>query len=154
MIMKHLPCLPAMVCLMLLLSAMPARGQTAAEMESLLDTGEITCAQAAYFVLAAVLENPPENPEAAFGIALEEGSLPAESERGGSITMGGLSLLIMKNFNIEGGLMYRIFPFGRYAYREMTGRGFIEGRSYSTSPVSGEQFLRILENVLNKREGE
>jgi hypothetical protein len=139
---------------MLLFSAMTAHGQTAAEMEGLLDAGEITCAQAAYFVLAAALEDPPQNPEAAFALALEQGCLPAESESGGGITMGGFSLLLMKAFDIKGGLLYRLFPRGRYAFREMSSRGFIEGRSYSTFPVSGEQFLRILENVLDKRETE
>jgi hypothetical protein len=148
--MKNLPCLPALVCAMLLLSV-TAWGQSAAEMESLLDAGEITCSQAAYFVLAAALEDPPQNPEAAFGMVLEQGWLPANSKSGGSITLGGLSLLLMKAFDIKGGLMYRFFPLDRYAYREMIGRGFIEGRSYSTFTVSGEQFLRILENVLNER---
>jgi hypothetical protein len=139
---------------MLLFSTMTAWGQTAAEMESLSGAREITCAQAAYFVLAAALEDPPQNPQAAFGMALEQGCLPANSKSNGSITMGGFSLLLMKAFNIKGGLMYRLFPVGRYAYREMNSRGFIEGRSYSTFTVSGEQFLRILENVLNKRETE
>jgi hypothetical protein len=137
---------------MLLFSAMAVWGQTAAEIESLLDTGKITCAQAAYFVFAAALEDPPQNPEAAFVMALEQGCLPANSESNGSITMGGFSLLLMKAFDIKGGLMCRLFPRGRYAYREMMSRGFIEGRSYSTFTVSGEQFLRILESVLNKRE--
>jgi hypothetical protein len=151
--MKQLPCLPALVCAMLLFSA-AAWGQSAAEMESLLDAGEITCSQAAYFVLAAALDDPPQNPEAAFGMARERVWLPAKAESNGSITLGGLSLLLMKAFDIQGGLMYRFFPLDRYAYREMIGRGFIEGRSYSTFTVSGEQFLRILENVLNKRETE
>jgi hypothetical protein len=142
-----------MVCAMLLLSA-AAWGQSAAEMEGLLDAGEITCAQAAYFVLAAALDDPPQNPETAFGMALEQGWLPANSKNGDSVSLGGLSLLLMKAFDIKGGLMYRLLPFGRYAYREMAGQGFIEGRSYSTFTVSGEQFLRILENVLNKRETE
>jgi hypothetical protein len=136
---------------MLLFSVMAAHGQTAAEMESLLDVGEITYAQAAYFVLAAALEDPPQNPEAAFALALEQGWLPAKSKSNSNITMGSFSLLLMQAFDIKGGLMYRLFPRGRYAFREMTGRGFIEGRSYSTLPVSGEQFLRILENALDKR---
>jgi hypothetical protein len=139
---------------MLLFSAMAARGQNAAEMESLLDAGEITCAQAAYFVFAAAFYNPPQNPQAAFDMALEEGYLPPNSESSNSITMAGLSLLLMKAFDIEGGLMYRLEARSRYAYREMISRGFIEGRSYSTFAVSGEQLLRIVENILAKRETE
>jgi hypothetical protein len=143
-----------MVCALFLFSAAAARGQSAADMESLLDTRKITCAQAAWFVLAAVQEEPPHNPEAAFDMAMERGWLPAKSTGNGGITLGGLSLLVMKALDIKGGLMCRIFPTGRYAYREMISRGFIEGRSYSTSAVSGEQFLRIVENALATGTGE
>jgi hypothetical protein len=49
--------------------------------------------------------------------------------------------------------MYRLFPGSRYAHREMTGRGFIEGRAYPGQNVSGEQFLRILERTSPKGAG-
>jgi hypothetical protein len=146
--------LRAALCAVFLFSAAAARGQTAADLESLLDTEAVTCAQAAWLVLAAVQDEPPHNPEAAFNTALANTWLPAKSESGGAITLGGLSLLMVKALNIKGGLMYRIFPLGRYAYREMISRGFIEGRAYSTSTVSGEQLLRIVETVLAKRETE
>jgi hypothetical protein len=139
-----------LTCLFLCLSA-GAWGQTAAETEKLLAAGEITFAQAAYFTLASALENPPEDPEAAFSLAREKGWLPAGAGSGTALTLSGLSLLMMKTFNLEGGLMYRLFPGGRYAYREMINRGFIEGRSYPGMNVSGERFLRILGNVLAER---
>jgi hypothetical protein len=137
---------------MLLLSVKAAHDQTAADIEKLLDVEEITCSQAAYFVLAAVMENPPPNPEAAFVLAHENGWLPAKAESGGGITLGGLSLLMMKAFNQQlaqaSGLMYRLFPGSRYAYRAMASQGFIEGRAYPGQNVSGGQFLRILERVI------
>jgi hypothetical protein len=139
--------LPLIVTLILSGAAL-ARGQSAADMESLLETGEISFSQAAYFTLAAAPENPPENPEAAFALARERGWLPAKAESGSALTLGDLSLLMVKAFHLEGGLLYRLFPVSRYAYREMTSRGFIEGRSYPDSKVSGERFLRILEKVL------
>jgi hypothetical protein len=137
---------------MLLLSAMAAQGQTAADIERLLDAQEITCSQAACFVLAASLENPPPGPEAAFALAREKGWLPAKAEGMSGITLGGLSLLMMKAFNIQGGLMYRLFPGSRYAYRAMASRGFIEGPAFPGQRVSGGQFLRILERVLAEGE--
>jgi hypothetical protein len=149
--MKHPSCLPAMVCVMLLLSSRTAQGQTAADMENLLAAGEITASQAAYFTLAAALETPPEDPGAAFAMAREKGWLPARAESGGALTLGGLSFLLMKTFNLKGGLLYRLFPGGRYAHRELAGRGVIEGRTYPGRNVSGEQFLRILGNVLAER---
>jgi hypothetical protein len=151
--MKHPPGFPVLLCAMLLFSVTAAYGQSAAELESLLETGEITCSQAAYLVLAAA-EAPQANPEAAFAAAREKGWLPVKAESGDSITLSGLSLLMMKAFDLKGGLMYRFFPGGRYAYRTMTSRGFIEGRSYPTLKVSGEQFLQILGNILAERGNE
>ncbi|MDR1428650.1 MAG: hypothetical protein LBI85_00035 [Spirochaetaceae bacterium] len=136
-----------MVSAMVLFAA-AAYGQTAAETESLLDAGEISFSQAAYFTLASVVETPPDDPEAAFAEAGKRGWLPAGADGGGSVTLGDLSLLLVKAFNLKGGLMYRFFPSSRYAYREMTSRGFIEGRAYPDLKVSGELFLRILGNIL------
>jgi hypothetical protein len=144
---KHPHRVTLITCVFLLLSV-AAYGQTAADMESLLEAGEITVSQAAYVTLAAALESPPENPEAAFDLAREKGWLPAKAEGGSALTQSVLSLLVMKSFNLKGGLLYRLFPGGRYAYREISGRGFIEGRSYPNLKVSGEQFLRILGKVI------
>jgi hypothetical protein len=54
----------------------------------------------------------------------------------------------MKAFNIKGGFMYSLFPGPRYAYRELAYRKIITGRSYSTTRVSGERLLRILNRAL------
>ena len=128
--------------------------QSAQEIEQLLETAEITYAQAAYFTLALALDNPPESGEAAFDFALENGWLPGSAEGDGSATLGGLSLLVMKAFNLEGGMMYWLLGNSRYAYREMTRRRFIEGRAYPTLKVSGERFLEILGNVLAVKGGQ
>jgi hypothetical protein len=127
-----------------------AWAQTAAELERLLDTKEITYGEAAYFTLASVMENPPGNPPIAFALALEKGWLPDNAGFDGSIKLRNLSLFMMKAFNLEGGLMYRIFPGPRYAYREMTRQGFIEGRAYPGFTVSGERFLLILGKLLSR----
>lgn len=145
--MKGRFCLAAGV--FLILSASFVHAQTAAEMEGLLDTEEITHIQAAWFTLASVLETPPPDQAAAFALAQERGWLPANAEPGGPVKLRNLSLLLMKAFDLEGGLMYRLFPGPRYAYREMKARGFIEGRSYPGFAVSGERFLQILGNVLS-----
>jgi hypothetical protein len=137
---------------LVLSGAVLAWGQSAADMESLLQTGEINFSQAAFFVLASVSGSPPENPEAAFVLAGERNWLPAGAESTKALSLGELSLLMVRAFNLEGGLLYRIFPVSRYAYRGMISRGFIEGRSYSGSRVSGEQFLGILEKVLAEGE--
>jgi hypothetical protein len=145
------------ITLALLFCAVLVWGQSAGEMERLLNTSEISCADAAYFVLQSRLENPPQNSQAAFSLALEKGWLSKKSgpdKPDSLVTMADISFLIMRAFKLEGGLMYRLFPGGRYAYREMISMGFIEGRLYSGSKVSGGQFLQILGNVLSTQENE
>jgi hypothetical protein len=100
------------------------------------------------------LESSPADGEAAFQFARAQGWIPSQAKDTDSVTLGALSLLMMKAFNLEGGLLYRLFPNSRYAYREMVRRGFIEGRAYSTLTVSGAQFLRITGAVLEKKGGE
>ena len=128
--------------------AATAFGLTASDIEMLLDLEKMTCAQAAYYVLALALENPPANGEAAFAYARERDWISAKAQSGGPVTMGYLSMLVMKAFDFKGGLMYRITGSPRYAFREMTDRGFISGRTYPGFTVSGEQFLQIAGNVL------
>jgi hypothetical protein len=130
--------------------AVTVRGETAADMERLLDAGEITCGEAAYFTLASTEDDPPQGPAAAFALAAGRGMFPKNAEQDGPLTMGSLSLLMMKAFNLKGGLMYRLFPGVRYAYREITRQGFLEGRAYPNFKVSGGQFLLVLGTFLSR----
>jgi hypothetical protein len=134
----------------LFLFSAPLPAQTAAEMDRLLDTKETAYAQAAYFILASALDEPPEDPSSAFALALEKGWFPGNAGPDSLITLRDLSLLMMGTFGLERGLMCRLFPGPRYAFREMTRQGFIEGRAYPGHTVSGERFLRILGNVLSR----
>ncbi|MDR1419482.1 MAG: hypothetical protein LBI86_03830 [Treponema sp.] len=137
----------------LILSAVPLRAQTAAELERLLETREITSAEAAWFTFASTEEVRPPDPALAFALAVKRGLFPKGAAPDKAVTMSGLSLLMMKTFRIEGGLMYRIFPCPRYAFREMTRLGFIESHAYPNRKVSGEQFLYIL-GILLSRSGD
>jgi hypothetical protein len=135
-----------------LLSGQIAAGQTAAELEDLLNTKEIAWAEAAYFTLGSSAEAAGVNGQArqaAFQFAREQGWLPKNAEAAGKARLGELSLLIMRSFNIPGGLMYRLFHNARYAYREMKARGFIRGRVYAGDTVSGAEFLYILGEALS-----
>ena len=148
---KRLHCMFLFIFLLFPLAA--GNAQSAEETERLLETEAITYTQAAYYTLALALDNPPQDGEGAFALARENGWLPANAEGGGSVTLGGLSLLVMKAFDLEGGMFYRLFGNSRYAYREMTRRRYIEGRAYSAFTVSGERFLEILGKVLAASEG-
>ena len=129
--------------------------QTAAELEAVLDNPAVTCAQAAWFTLAAA---PPDydltgGAEGAFKTARGKGWLPREAAADDPVRLGTLSFLIMKAFDIKGGLMYTLLPGERYAFRTMVSRSLIQGAADPAMTVSGERFLHILGNVLELSEG-
>jgi len=121
--------------------------QTAAELETVMKASAVTCAQAARFVSASA--GSAASSQNAFEQALEKGWLPKGTAPDEGITLGKLSLLIMKAFEIRGGLMYLIFPGQRYAFRTMVSRSFIQGAADPAMTVSGERFLQILGRVIS-----
>ena len=123
--------------------------QTAAELEAVLQTPALSCAQAAWFVLSASAENDaPAAAEAAFTQAASQGWLK-NAQADDPITLGKLSFLIMRAFDLKGGMMYALFPSPRYAYRSMISRSFIQGSSDPAMTLSGDRFLLILGKVLS-----
>jgi hypothetical protein len=150
---KNMKCNPALAFLSILLALSMGGalyGQTAAEMDELLETGEITWAQACRFVLSAsgTLEEHSSAP-AAFDAARERGWLPEGAAAEGPVKLGELSFLMMQSFSIKRSSLYVLFPGPRYAYRQMDYLGLIPGRRDPALKVSGEWFLQILERVLN-----
>ena len=141
--------------------------QTAAELEALLDSPVVSCSEAARYVAASVggeasmggdLSMEGEAgiipPEAAFEWAMGRGWLPRKAAPDDPIKMGDLSFLLMKAFDLKGGLMYIIFPGPRYAFRAMVSRSFIQGTADPDMKPNGERFLQILGNVLDAAGGE
>jgi hypothetical protein len=143
--------------LSILLSALlssPLYAQTAAELEELLHIQTISYGQAARFVLEAADTINVSDTGAAFTFAAERAWLPQEAAAEKPITLAELSFLIMKAFDIKGGMMYAIKPGPRYAYRSMISHSFIQGASDPALTVSGDIFLLILGNVLDAAGGD
>jgi hypothetical protein len=123
-------------------------------MDIVLDSGTLSCARAARFVLSAsALIGDGADKESAFREAVSRGLLQASLGPNDPITLGQLSLLLMKSFNMKGGLFYSLFPSARYAYRELVYKRCIQGRSDPAHTVSGEQFMLILGRVLSQSGG-
>jgi len=129
--------------------------QTAAELETVMKASVVTCAQAARFVTASAASDASagNSSQNEFEQALAKGWLPKGTTPNEGITLGKLSLLMMKAFDIKGGLMYIIFPGQRYAFRTMVSRSFIQGAADPAMTVNGERFLSILGRVLSAEEG-
>jgi hypothetical protein len=130
----------------------PLHGQTAAELDELLESREITWAQACRFVLPAAeaLEEHAPAP-VAYAAARENGWLPKGAAEDSLVNLGGLSFLIMQSFSIKGSVLYVLFPGPRYAYRQLDYLGLIPGLRDPVLKVSGERLLQILGGVLNYR---
>jgi len=141
-----------LLCFFLIFSVV-IYAQTAAELEVLLETAAVTNGQAARFVISSSPgDNSASTEISAFEQAVTNGWLKNVNPDD-KITLGKLSFLIMKSFDMKGGLMYLIFPGPRYAYRSLVSKSIIQGASDPAMLVDGERFLLILGNVLNA-EGE
>jgi hypothetical protein len=132
----------------------PLYAQTAAELEELLQIQTVSYGQAARFVLEAADTASPQDSGAAFAFAVERAWLPQKAAAEKPITLAELSFLIMKAFDIKGGMMYAIKPGPRYAYRSMISHSFIQGASDPAMTISGDHFLLILGNVLDAAGGD
>jgi hypothetical protein len=134
----------------LFLTAFPLAAQTAGEMDAVLESRALTYAQAARFILpAAGTAAEDVSAEAAFAAALGKGWLPQTAAAGDPARLDALALLLMKAFNLEGGLLYRVFPGPRYAYRELVYKRIIQGRFDSSMFLSGEDFFRVLGRTMD-----
>ena len=140
--------------------------QTADELDAVLDSSAITYGQAAMFVIASAgsenifsFDDSNEDLNSLtqkdfFDKAMELGWIRNGIAINDQITLGALSFLMMKAFDLKGGLMYALFPGQRYAFRSMVSKNIIQGTSDPGMKVSGGRFILILGNVLNFTEGE
>lgn len=142
----------AALALFLLLLPVLAYAQTAAEMDSLLGADTVSAARAARFVLGSAELLPgglsgPEAEKAAYDTARSKGWIKTDS--GADITLKDSAFLVMKAFNIKGGVMYSLFKNHRYAYREMISLKLIPGIADPGMKVTGSRLLHILDRTMS-----
>ncbi|MDR0494431.1 MAG: hypothetical protein LBG95_02215 [Treponema sp.] len=123
--------------------------QTAAKIESLLETPAVSYAQAAYFVLEAADTAVTAYPEEAFDYVVKQKWLPKKVSPNDAARLDRVSLLLMRSFGLKGGLFYTIAKNPHYAYREMVYCGVIQGKTDPHAAVSGEQLLFITGRILS-----
>ncbi len=134
-------------------AALAVFGQSAREMDLLLEDPGVSFARAARYVLpAAGLLSEDAKEADAFRAALEKGWIPAEAASEAPIRLDQFAHLLMMAFSLKGGFGCAVFPGPRYAYREMLHRGYIQGRSDPAQKVPGSRLVRILGRVLDARE--
>jgi hypothetical protein len=139
--------------LLLFLPVLSLPAQTAREMDALLSSPALTYAQAARFILpSAGASADTVSAENAFNAAAGRGWLPKTASAGAAARLDGVALLLMKAFDLPGGLFYRFFPNARYAYRELVYRRIIQGQVDGSMPLSGELFFQILGRTMEAAE--
>ncbi|MBN1686117.1 MAG: hypothetical protein JW852_05655 [Spirochaetales bacterium] len=65
------------------------------------------------------------------------------------VDLGSLSFLIMKTFDMKGGIMYSLFPGRRYAAREFEYLGFVPGFAGPGRILTGQEVTHILGRALD-----
>lgn len=137
-----------LVCLPLIVSA-----QSNAVIDELLEKETADWGNTAYLVLSAA-ELIDENTEISKVLSIlekQQWNLKLHKEKQ-SITLGEYSYLLMKAFNVPGGLMYMLIPGPRYAARELSYLNFIDDDSSPYRTLSGEEVLRIMGRLLEWKE--
>jgi outer membrane protein OmpA-like peptidoglycan-associated protein len=127
---------------------------TAEEIETLLNTKEVTYAQAARFILEASDIFITPDPYKAYNYAVEKRWLPKRASPDESARLDGISLLFMPSFGLKGGIMYTITKSSHFAYRELTYRNLIQGRIDPAMKVSGDQLLFVTGRILSIQDEE
>lgn len=141
---------PLFLAVFALLAALAAHAQSNVFMDSLLASDGISFGQASYLVLVASDNIGEDADEArAFELLDSLGWAPDGVAKDKPIALGEYSFILMKAFGLQGGLMYSLFPGPRYAYRELSAKVVIQGRSDPGMAVSGAQAVRMLGRVFD-----
>ena len=121
--------------------------QTADRIEALLDTNAVSYGQAAELILEAAgfAAMPGQD---AFNFAEQQGWLPRDASVDAPARLDSVSFLIMRAFDMRGGIFFTLFPSPHYAYRELVNRGILLGRIGPRMAVSGELLLFTVGRIL------
>jgi hypothetical protein len=124
--------------------------QTAERIERLLEQESVSYKDAALLALQAAghADADAASAEEAFTFALERGWLPKGAAADDAARLSGLSLLVMRAFDIKGGAFYSLFKTPHYAYRALVYKGVIHGRADPQMIVSGDLLLYTVNRVM------
>ena len=142
-----------LICVFLMVPAF-VHSQTAQTIEDLLDSQAVSNQQAAWLVLEAANVPGISSQADAFHYAAELNWLPTNVNANDRISFDQLSLLIMRAFDMKGGIFFSLVGSPHYAYRELVYRNIILGRVSPRMAVSGYNLLYVVNRVLSFQEAE
>lgn len=135
------------------LSSYSSSSQSNNFLDDFLEEKEASFGKAVYltFVAAGLIDEQASVTEALTVLKGKSWRLVVK-ESGQPIRLGEFSLLLMKVFEIRGGLMYRLLAVPRYAARELVYLGLISGSTDPTRYITGEEAVKTLGAVINWKE--
>ena len=137
-----------LVCLPLIVSA-----QANTIIDELLEKDKADWGNTAYMVLTAaeLIDENTDISEVLNSIDLQQWKMEIK-QTNDLITLGEYSYLLMKAFDVPGGLMYKLIPGPRYAARELSYLNLIDNDKSPYRTLSGEEVLRIMGRLLEWKE--
>ena len=141
--------------LVLLLSmALPLAAQSNQLLDKLLDQPAAGFADVVYMTLsAAKLVPDTATPQEALEALQQQGWKIPILAADAPIPLGDYAFLLMKAFKLSGGIFYSLAPGPRYAVRELGYLKIIPTDARPNRNLSGEEAVRILGNVMARKEG-
>ena len=142
--------------LLVFVLSVPLSGQTAAKLEILFETPALNWDKAAAFVLEASdyeipgMDYIPD--DVAFQFVSEQKWLPKNIGPGDTARLNGIALLLMRSFDLKGGIFYSIAKSPHHAYRELVYKNVIRGNTDPDMLVSGPQLLLMVNRILSVTE--
>ena len=138
------------IAVALFLTVAASFGQSAEKLDKILETEKATFGQATYLIQTALNDNSDKlDFETAFERFKSENqnlirdSVTAEDV----IPVKTYAFLLMKAFDVKGGMMYRIYPCPRYAYRDLQYLAVIQDKNDPNAPMTGAAMLRIFSRI-------
>ena len=144
----------ALLALLAAFVALPCAAQSNEALDRLLEQPRASFGAAAYLVLVASGDLDQDATEQqALDLLRERGWRLALRPAEEPIRLGELCFLIMKAFDLKGGMMYRFFPGPRYAARELAYMGLLHGKVHSGRYASGQEVVQVLSSFLDRQGG-
>ena len=140
--------------LMALAIGVPCLAQSNAQVDELLSEQQARVDSVAYMVLVAGGQLAEDAaPGDAYAMLQDKKWIPAGLDASVPIRIDGYCALVMKALGLKGGLMYRLFPGPRYAYRELIAKGIVNSSGGPARALPGDEAMQILRQALDLKGG-
>lgn len=122
-------------------------GQSAKIIDDILETDESTFGQASYLILNALGGGEAADFKTALTELQARNIIDASVDSEDTLSFKQYAFLLMKAFEIKGGMMYRIYPCQRYAYRDLRYLSVFQGKTEPDRKVSGLELLQVMGRI-------